>query len=44
MKKFARPSGPAVIAWVALFASLGGGAYAAAAGSVGHDQLKPNSV
>lgn len=44
MKKFTRPSGATVIAWVALFVSIGGGAYAAAAGSVGHNQLAPNSV
>jgi hypothetical protein len=44
MKKFTRPSGTTAIAWVALFVSLGGGAYAAAAGSVGHDQLASNSV
>jgi hypothetical protein len=44
VKKFARPSGATAIAWVALFAAIGGGAYAAAAGSVGHNQLAPNSV
>ena len=44
MTRFTRPSGATVIAWVALFVSLGGGAYAASAGSVGHDQLKSNSV
>jgi hypothetical protein len=44
VKKFTTPSGPTVIAGVALFVSLGGGAYAAASGSVGHDQLASNSV
>jgi hypothetical protein len=44
MKRFNRPSGAVVIAGVALFVSLGGGAYAAVAGSVTHSQLASNSV
>ena len=43
MKTFKGPSGATVIALVALFISLGGGAYAAT-GLVGHNQLAPNSV
>jgi hypothetical protein len=44
VKTFRRPTGATVIAVVALFISVGGGAYAAAAGLVSHNQLAPNSV
>jgi hypothetical protein len=44
VRRFTRPSGATVIAGIALFVSLGGGAYAAASGSVTHSQLAPNSV
>ena len=48
MFRFRRPSGALIVAFVALFVALGGGAYAATtiipAGSVSHAKLAPNAV